>query len=71
MGQMSSRAPRTYLLYLVGLILAGAFVFWVVKVLITLLFYVIVGALVVGGVTYFARKPKGSLPSSGWRRIDR
>jgi hypothetical protein len=71
MEPMSSREPRTYLLYLVGVILAGAFILWVVKVLVSLLFYVVVGALVVGCVAYFARRPNGSLRGSGRGRIGR
>jgi hypothetical protein len=51
----------TLLLGIVGLIVVGAVAWWVLKALFALLFYVIIGAVVVGGAMYLYGRTKGSI----------
>ena len=62
---------RTFLLTLIGLVVAGAIAWWAVKALLGLLFYLIVGALVVGGAVYLYGKSKSALRSGGRRKSRR
>jgi hypothetical protein len=68
---MSRQSHRSPLWYLVGILLVGIVAWWVVKLLLGLVFYVMVGVIVVGGVMYLARKSKGSLRDAGHRKIGR
>ncbi|HEX6498945.1 MAG TPA: hypothetical protein VF054_07910 [Micromonosporaceae bacterium] len=49
------------LLAVAGLVLVGLVAWWLLKALIGLLFYVLVGALVVGGVVYLYSRARRSL----------
>jgi len=53
----------------VGLILVGWFVLSLIGTLLKLGFYLIVGALVVGGGLYLARKARRSLGSNQRRQL--
>jgi hypothetical protein len=54
---------------LVGLVLAGMLAIWLFKALLGVLFYIIVGALVVGGGVYLYQRAKRSLgPGTRTRR---
>jgi hypothetical protein len=52
----------------VGLILVGMLAIWVFHLILGLLFYIVVGALVVGGGMYLYRRAKRAL---GWERGSR
>jgi uncharacterized protein (DUF983 family) len=64
-GMQSSHPLRTFVLCIVGLIVVGAIAWWVVKVLLGLVFYLLVGAAVVGGGAYLYGKAKQSLKGGG------
>jgi hypothetical protein len=59
-------------LALVGLVLAGMLAVWLLKALLGLAFYLVIGALVVGGGAYLYHRAKRSLGSGtrGQRRIE-
>ncbi|MEN3305625.1 MAG: hypothetical protein V7603_1827 [Micromonosporaceae bacterium] len=67
----NSHGLRNFLLALVGLIVVGALAWWLISHLITIIIYVAVGALVVGGGVYLYGKAKRSITSGGRRRIGR
>jgi uncharacterized membrane protein SirB2 len=67
----NSHAMRNFVLAVVGLIVVGALAVWLVSHLLGLLFYIVVGALVVGGGMYLYGKAKRSITSGGRRRINR
>ncbi|GAA5200609.1 hypothetical protein GCM10023322_78880 [Rugosimonospora acidiphila] len=57
------------LLPVVGLVLAGMLAIWLFHALLGLLFYVIVGALIVGGTVYLYRRTKRAIgPGTRARR---
>ena len=60
-GVKNSHPLLTLVVGVAGLIVLGAVVWWVVKALFALAFYLIIGALVVGGVAYLYGKSKGSI----------
>jgi hypothetical protein len=68
---MSSDSRRNPLWYVVGVIVVGIVAWWAIKVLLGLLFYIIVGAIVVGGVLYLTNKGRRSLGNGGRRKIGR
>jgi hypothetical protein len=55
----------TIVLGVVGLVVVGAVALWVVKAVLGLLFYLVIGALVVGGAAYLYGKTKGSITGRG------
>ncbi len=61
----NSHPLLTIVLGVVGLIVVGAVAWVVIKALLGLLFYLIVGALVVGGAVYLYGKTKGSITGRG------
>jgi uncharacterized membrane protein YfcA len=70
MGRMDNGHPfRTLALWVLGLIVVGVVAWWVVKALLSLVFYLIVGAVVVGGATYLFRKSTHSLSKAERRRL--
>ncbi|HEY2671222.1 MAG TPA: hypothetical protein VGJ07_12725 [Rugosimonospora sp.] len=53
----------------VGLVLAGMLAIWVLHLFLGLFFYIVVGALVVGGATYLYRRTKRAVgPGTRTRR---
>jgi hypothetical protein len=57
------------LAWVVGLVLAGMVAIWLVKTLLGLLFYLVVGALVVGGGVYLYYRAKHAIgPGARARR---
>jgi hypothetical protein len=60
---------RNFLLVLVGLVIAGVVAWWVIKALLGVFFYVLVGAAIVGGGMYLYGKAKRSLAGGDSRRI--
>ncbi len=61
----NSHPLLTIVLGVVGLIVVGAVAWVVIKALLGLLFYLIVGAVVVGGAVYLYGKTKGSITGRG------
>lgn len=61
---------RNTLLVIVGVIAVGFVAWWLIKILLGLLFYVIVGALVVGGAYYLVRRSR-SISGRNRRSIKR
>jgi hypothetical protein len=55
-------------LVVIGLFVAGSLVVWAVKAFIGVLFYVLVGALIVGGVVFIAGKVRKSVGGGANRR---
>jgi hypothetical protein len=68
----SGRVLARVALALVGLVLAGMLAIWLLKALLGLAFYLVVGALVVGGGAYLYYRVKRALGphSRGQRRIE-
>ncbi|BCJ27089.1 hypothetical protein AB0I55_11100 [Actinocatenispora sera] len=56
-------------LVVIGLFVAGSLVVWAVKAFIGVLFYVLVGALIVGGVVFIAGKVRKSVGGSSRRQL--
>jgi uncharacterized protein DUF5326 len=56
------------ILPIVGLVLVGMLVIWVIHTILGLLGYIIVGALVVGGGMYLFRRAKRSVGGTSSRR---
>ncbi|MGA8113287.1 MAG: hypothetical protein WCA46_06470 [Actinocatenispora sp.] len=56
-------------LLVVGLFVAGALVVWALKAVIGVLFYVLIGALIVGGVVYIAGRVRKSVNSPSRRQL--
>ncbi|HKT01597.1 MAG TPA: hypothetical protein VJT31_18900 [Rugosimonospora sp.] len=67
----NSHGLRNFLLTVVGLIVVGAVAWWLLSHLISLVLYVAVGALVVGGAVYLVGKAKRSINGSRRRGIGR
>jgi uncharacterized membrane protein len=55
-------------LVVIGLFIAGSLVVWAVKAFIGVLFYVLIGALIVGGVVFIAGKVRKSVGGGANRR---
>lgn len=68
----SGRSLARVALALVGLVLAGMLAIWLLKALLGLVFYLVVGALVVGGGLYLYHRMKRAVGSGGrtQRRIE-
>jgi hypothetical protein len=62
---------RNLLLAIVGVVVVGVVAWWLIKVLLGLFFYLVVGALVVGGGIYLYHRAKRSLTSGRTRQIRR
>jgi hypothetical protein len=60
-----------FILTLVGLVLVGMIAVWLFGHLLTVAFYLLVGALVVGGAVYVVGRVRRSLSSGHYRRITR
>ena len=67
---MNSHASRNFVLAVLGLLVVGALAWWLVSHLITLLAYILVIALVVGGAAFLVSKARRSI-GGGRRRIGR
>jgi hypothetical protein len=68
---MKSHRSRTWLFYVVGVIVLAMVALWVINMLLGLLFKIVVVALVVAGAVYvFGRSPR-RLDQSGPRRLGR
>jgi hypothetical protein len=66
----NSHGLRNFLLALVGLVVVGTVAWWLLSHLITLIIYIAVGALIVGGGIYLVGKARRSI-SGGRRGIGR
>lgn len=60
---------RNALLAVVGLVVVGFVAWWVIKALFGLIFYILVGALVVGGGVYLYGRAKRSIKGHGRRSL--
>jgi uncharacterized membrane protein SirB2 len=67
----NSHGLRNFLLALVGLVVVGAIAWWLISHLITIIIYIAVGALVVGGGIYLVGKARRSINGGGHRSIRR
>lgn len=56
-------------LVVIGLFVAGSIVVWAVKAFIGVLFYVLIGALIVGGVVFIAGKVRKSVGGASRRQL--
>lgn len=56
-------------LVVIGLFVAGSIVVWAVHALIGVLFYVLIGALIVGGVVFIAGKVRKSVGGTNRRQL--
>ncbi|GIL27136.1 hypothetical protein NUM_23900 [Actinocatenispora comari] len=56
-------------LVVIGLFVAGSIVVWAVKAFIGVLFYVLIGALIVGGVVFIAGKVRKSVGGTSRRQL--
>ncbi len=69
---MSNDESRTNpLWYLVGLIVVGVVAWWVIKFVFSLLFFLIIGAVVVGAIVMLTGKGRRSVGGGGRRGINR
>ena len=68
---MKSHRSRTWLLYVVGVIVLGLAALWVINVLLGLLFKIVLVALVVAGAMYLFGRSSRRLDQSGPRRLGR
>src|ERR1700709_818035 len=68
-GPMSSESRRNPLWYVLGLIVVGVVVWWVLKLLFGLLFYLIIGAVVVGALVLLTGKGPRSLRGGARRTV--
>jgi hypothetical protein len=66
---MSSDSRRNPLWYVLGLVVLGVVAWWAVTLLLHLVFYIIVGVLVVGVALYLTRGPRRALRGGGRRKI--
>jgi hypothetical protein len=66
---MSNESGRNPLWYLAGVVVVGLLAWWVIKIVLGLIFYVVVGVIVVGGVVYLAGKTRRSLGGGRRRKI--
>ncbi len=72
MGSMENgHFLRNALLLVVGLAVAGMVAVWAIKAFIGVIFYVLVGALIVGGGVYLYGKAKRALRGHSQRPINR
>ncbi len=62
------KALLTAALVVLGLFVAGALVVWVVKAVLGVLIYVLIGALIVGGVVFIAGRVRRSVNGTPTRR---
>ena len=66
---------RNFVLVVVGLFVAGAVAWWLLKVVLSVAFalagYLIVGAIMVGGGVYLYGRAKRAVNGGGRRRIGR
>ena len=62
---------RNALLLVVGLAVAGMIAIWAIKAFIGVIFYVLVGALIVGGGVYLYGRAKRAIRGDGRRPINR
>lgn len=69
-GAMNSHASRNFVLAVLGLLVVGALAWWLVNHLITLIAYILVIALAVGGAVYLVGRVRRSI-GGGRRRIGR
>jgi hypothetical protein len=60
-----------FILTLVGLVLAGMLAIWLFGHLLSLLWYLLVGALVVGGAYYVYGRVRRGIASGRYRRLPR
>jgi uncharacterized membrane protein SirB2 len=67
----NSHGLRNFILVVVGLVVVGALAWWLLAHIITLIIYIAVGALVVGGAVYIYGKAKRSITGGGRRSIRR
>jgi uncharacterized membrane protein SirB2 len=67
----NSHAMRNFLLTIVGLVVVGALAWWLISHLITLIIYVAVGVLIVGGAFYVVGRARRSITGDRRRRIGR
>lgn len=63
------KALLTAVLVVIGLFVAGSLVVWALKAVIGVLFYVLIGALIVGGVVYIAGKVRKSVNGTSRRQL--
>ncbi|HEY3505300.1 MAG TPA: hypothetical protein VGN37_21265 [Actinocatenispora sp.] len=56
-------------LLVIGLFVAGSLVVWALHAVLGVLFYVLIGALVVGGVVFIAGRVRRSVNGSGRRQL--
>lgn len=62
---------RNAVLTIAGLVVAGVVAWWLIKALIGVIFYILVGALVVGGAVYLYGKAKRSIRGGRQKPINR
>ncbi len=62
---------RNTLLLIVGLAVAGMIAVWAIKAFLGLIFYIVVGALVVGGGVYLYGRAKRAIRGGNRRPINR
>jgi hypothetical protein len=67
----NSHGFRNFLLVVVGLFVAGVIGWWLLKALIGVFFYILVGAVLVGGAVYLYGRAKKAVTGGGRRRIGR
>ncbi len=67
----NSHAMRNFLLTVVGLIVVGALAWWLLAHIVTLIIYVAVGAVVVGGAVYLVGRARRPITRGGRRSIGR
>jgi hypothetical protein len=68
---MKQHRPRTLMLYLVCLLAAGAVAWWVISALLSILFKLVLGAVVVAGAIYLVGRATRGLDDDGRPRLDR
>ena len=67
---MSKESRVSPLWYLLGLIVVGFVAWWVLKFVFAILFYLVIGAVVVGAIMLLTRRGRRSVGGSGRRGID-
>jgi Flp pilus assembly protein TadB len=70
-GPMKSHRPRTWLLYVVGLVVVVMTGLWVINVLLGLLFKVFLAAIVVAAAVYLVGRSTRRLDDKGPRSLGR
>lgn len=72
MGRMENgHFLRNALLAIAGLIVVGVIAWWIIKALLFLIFYLAIGAVVVGGAIYVYGRAKRSLRGRTRRSVGR